>query len=56
MLSNLPIARSAGARTFFFAGVVVTLAIMLWIPHVISHGLAASFFTLFARLDGFAAL
>ena len=56
MLSNLPIARSAGARAFFFASVIVTLAIMLWIPHVGSHGLTASFFVLFARLDRLAAL
>ena len=56
MLSNLPIARSAGARAFFFASVIVTLAIMFWIPHVSSHGLTASFFVLFARLDRFAAL
>jgi hypothetical protein len=56
MLSNLPIARSAGARAFFFASVVVTLAIMLWIPHVSPHGLTASFFVLFARLDRLAAL
>jgi hypothetical protein len=56
MLSNLPIARSAGARDFFFASVVVTLAIAFWIPHVSSHGLTASFFVLFARLDRLAAL
>jgi hypothetical protein len=56
MLSNLPIARSAGARTFFFASVIVTLAIMFWIPHISSHGLTAIFFVLFARLDRLAAL
>jgi hypothetical protein len=56
MLSNLPIARSGGARVFFFASAVVTLAIMFWIPHVSSHGLTASFFVLFARLDRLAAL
>jgi hypothetical protein len=56
MLSNLPIARSSGARAFFFASVLVTLAIMLWIPHVSSHGLTAIFFVLFARLDRLAAL
>src|SRR5580700_2863052 len=56
MLSNLPIARSAGARVFFFASAVVTLALLFWIPHVSSHGLTASFFVLFARLDRFAAL
>jgi hypothetical protein len=56
MLSHLPIARSAGARAFFFASVVVTLTIMFWIPHVSSHGLTAIFFVLFARLDKLGAL
>jgi hypothetical protein len=56
MLSNLPIARSAGARAFFFASVVVTLAIIFWIPHLRPSGLTAIFFVLFARMDRLAAL
>jgi hypothetical protein len=56
MLSNLPIARSAGARALFFSSVVITLVIIFWIPHISPRGFTASFFVLFARLDRLAAL
>ena len=56
MLSNLPIARSTGARAFLFASVVVTLAITLWIPHVRPNGLTPIFYVLFARMDRLAAI
>jgi hypothetical protein len=56
MLSNLPIARSTGAGTFFFASVIVTLAIVFWIPHVRPTGLTAIFYVLFARMDKLAAI
>jgi hypothetical protein len=56
MLSNLPIARSTGARVFFFASVIVTLTITFWIPHVRPSGLTAIFFVLFARMDRLSAI
>src|SRR5208282_6786957 len=55
MLSSSPAVRSAGPRILFLAGAVVTIAILLWTRQMRLtgnvHGLAASFFVLFADKD-----
>ena len=55
MLVDSPVARSAGPRALFLVGAMVTTAILLWTHQMRlagdSHGLAASFFVLFAYYD-----
>lgn len=55
MLANLPVARSAGARTVFLVTAVVTAAILIWSHRLLLsgqlHGLSPIFFVLFAAFD-----
>lgn len=55
MLVDSPVARSAGPRVLFLVGAIVTTAILLWTHQMRlagdSHGLATSFFVLFAYND-----
>ena len=55
MLSRVPVVPSAGPRTLFLIGAIVTTAILLWTHQLRQsgdmHGLATSFFVLFADND-----
>lgn len=55
MLNRLPVVPSAGPRTLFLVGAIVTTAILLWTQQLRQsgdmHGLATSFFVLFAVND-----
>jgi hypothetical protein len=55
VLSRFPVVPSAGPRTLFLVGAIVTTAIFLWAHQLRQsgdmHGLAASFFVLFADND-----
>ena len=55
MLSRFPVVPSAGPRTLFLVGAIVTTAILLWTHQLRQsgdmHGLAPSFFVLFADND-----
>jgi len=55
VLSRFPVVLSAGPRTLFLVGAIVTTAILLWTHQLRQsgdmHGLAPSFFVLFADND-----